>query len=161
MAPNSCAARAGRWRGWSGRGGAEGSAVHASGRRVGGSHTGWRLWESHPWHRAAAHTRYTTTGLDHSSRLESLDPVHHCHVWPDLCSPTDVAKAFASPVNLRDYPLYCTVVAYPTDLSTIRKRLENRFYRFTWTHHLVFVFQRFFSCTQVLMFFCAAGGSLH
>ncbi|KAG7223301.1 hypothetical protein INR49_015657, partial [Caranx melampygus] len=41
----------------------------------------------------------------------------------------DVAKAFVSPVNLRDYPLYCTVVAYPTDLSTIRKRLENRFYR--------------------------------
>uniref|UniRef100_A0A7N6AVN3 Bromo domain-containing protein n=1 Tax=Anabas testudineus TaxID=64144 RepID=A0A7N6AVN3_ANATE len=41
----------------------------------------------------------------------------------------DVAKAFASPVNLRDYPLYCTAVAYPTDLSTIRKRLENRFYR--------------------------------
>uniref|UniRef100_A0A7N8XKY1 Bromodomain and WD repeat domain containing 3 n=1 Tax=Mastacembelus armatus TaxID=205130 RepID=A0A7N8XKY1_9TELE len=41
----------------------------------------------------------------------------------------DVAKAFTSPVNLRDYPLYCTVVAYPTDLSTIRKRLENRFYR--------------------------------
>ncbi|KAL7390370.1 hypothetical protein ABVT39_019828 [Epinephelus coioides] len=41
----------------------------------------------------------------------------------------DVAKLFASPVNLRDYPLYCTAVAYPTDLSTIRKRLENRFYR--------------------------------
>uniref|UniRef100_A0A8C8E3C7 Bromodomain and WD repeat domain containing 3 n=1 Tax=Oryzias sinensis TaxID=183150 RepID=A0A8C8E3C7_9TELE len=41
----------------------------------------------------------------------------------------DVAKAFASPVNLQDYPLYCTAVAYPTDLSTIRKRLENRFYR--------------------------------
>uniref|UniRef100_A0A669DRE7 Bromodomain and WD repeat domain containing 3 n=1 Tax=Oreochromis niloticus TaxID=8128 RepID=A0A669DRE7_ORENI len=41
----------------------------------------------------------------------------------------DVAKAFAVPVNLQDYPLYCTVVAYPTDLSTIRKRLENRFYR--------------------------------
>uniref|UniRef100_A0A3Q3KJK9 Bromo domain-containing protein n=1 Tax=Monopterus albus TaxID=43700 RepID=A0A3Q3KJK9_MONAL len=41
----------------------------------------------------------------------------------------DIAKAFASPVNLQDYPLYCTVVAYPTDLSTIHKRLENRFYR--------------------------------
>ncbi|CAG02962.1 unnamed protein product, partial [Tetraodon nigroviridis] len=41
----------------------------------------------------------------------------------------EVAKAFASPVNLQDYPLYCAVVAYPTDLSTIRKRLENRFYR--------------------------------
>uniref|UniRef100_A0A8C3AG14 Bromodomain and WD repeat domain containing 3 n=1 Tax=Cyclopterus lumpus TaxID=8103 RepID=A0A8C3AG14_CYCLU len=41
----------------------------------------------------------------------------------------DVAKAFASPVNLRDYPLYCTAVAYLTDLGTVRKRLENRFYR--------------------------------
>uniref|UniRef100_A0A096M3M4 Bromodomain and WD repeat domain containing 3 n=1 Tax=Poecilia formosa TaxID=48698 RepID=A0A096M3M4_POEFO len=40
----------------------------------------------------------------------------------------DVAKAFASPVNLQEYPLYCTAVAYPTDLSTIRRRLENRFY---------------------------------
>lgn len=54
--------------------------------------------------------------------------------WGGLtcCLPTEVAKAFASPVNLQDYPLYCTVVAYPTDLSTIRKRLENRFYR--WRH---------------------------
>ncbi|XP_037835020.1 bromodomain and WD repeat-containing protein 3 isoform X3 [Kryptolebias marmoratus] len=41
----------------------------------------------------------------------------------------DVAKAFASPVNLQEYPLYSTAVAYPTDLSTIRRRLENRFYR--------------------------------
>uniref|UniRef100_A0A8C5F4Z3 Bromo domain-containing protein n=1 Tax=Gadus morhua TaxID=8049 RepID=A0A8C5F4Z3_GADMO len=41
----------------------------------------------------------------------------------------DVAKAFALPVDLRDYPLYCTAVAYPTDLSTIRLRLDNRFYR--------------------------------
>lgn len=49
---------------------------------------------------------------------------------------TEVAKAFSSPVNLRDYPLYCTVVAYPTDLSTIRKRLENRFYRWGSTHSL-------------------------
>ncbi|KPP76894.1 bromodomain and WD repeat-containing protein 3-like [Scleropages formosus] len=41
----------------------------------------------------------------------------------------DIAKPFSSPVDLRDYPLYCIVVAYPTDLGTIRKRLENRFYR--------------------------------
>ncbi|XP_037323684.2 bromodomain and WD repeat-containing protein 3 isoform X2 [Pungitius pungitius] len=41
----------------------------------------------------------------------------------------DVAKAFSSPVNLQDYPLYCTAVSYATDLSTVRKRLENRFYR--------------------------------
>lgn len=52
---------------------------------------------------------------------------------------TEVAKAFSSPVNLRDYPLYCTVVAYPTDLSTIRKRLENRFYRWSITHSLPFL----------------------
>lgn len=53
---------------------------------------------------------------------------------PSLLTPVcfaEVAKAFASPVNLRDYPLYCTVVAYPTDLGTIRKRLENRFYRWS------------------------------
>lgn len=50
------------------------------------------------------------------------------------CLSTEVAKAFASPVNLQDYPLYCTVVAYPTDLSTIRKRLVNRFYRWRHSH---------------------------
>ncbi|XP_069068681.1 bromodomain and WD repeat-containing protein 3 isoform X2 [Pleurodeles waltl] len=36
---------------------------------------------------------------------------------------------FAVPVDLSAYPLYCTVIAYPTDLHTIRQRLENRFYR--------------------------------
>ncbi|XP_069462392.1 PH-interacting protein isoform X2 [Ambystoma mexicanum] len=41
----------------------------------------------------------------------------------------DIASAFVSPVDLQAYPLYCTVVAYPTDISTIKQRLENRFYR--------------------------------
>ncbi|OBS79128.1 hypothetical protein A6R68_18480, partial [Neotoma lepida] len=41
----------------------------------------------------------------------------------------DFASPFAVPVDLSAYPLYCTVVAYPTDLNTIRQRLENRFYR--------------------------------
>uniref|UniRef100_A0AAY4EPM8 Bromo domain-containing protein n=1 Tax=Denticeps clupeoides TaxID=299321 RepID=A0AAY4EPM8_9TELE len=41
----------------------------------------------------------------------------------------DMAKAFSFPVDLKVYPLYCTVVAYPTDLSTIRRRLTNHFYR--------------------------------
>ncbi|KAM3861557.1 LOW QUALITY PROTEIN: PH-interacting protein [Diretmus argenteus] len=45
-----------------------------------------------------------------------------------LCT-LDVAAPFAFPVDLQAYPTYCTVVAYATDLSTIRKRLENRFYR--------------------------------
>lgn len=42
---------------------------------------------------------------------------------------TDVAAPFAFPVDLQAYPTYCTVVAYVTDLSTIRQRLVNRFYR--------------------------------
>ncbi|XP_075398401.1 bromodomain and WD repeat-containing protein 1 isoform X2 [Tenrec ecaudatus] len=41
----------------------------------------------------------------------------------------DIAAAFAGPVDLCTYPKYCTVVAYPTDLYTIRLRLVNRYYR--------------------------------
>ncbi|MFT7802669.1 bromodomain and WD repeat-containing protein 3 isoform X4, partial [Arapaima gigas] len=41
----------------------------------------------------------------------------------------DMATRFCSPVDLNCYPKYGTMVAYPTDLSTIRRRLENRFYR--------------------------------
>ncbi|XP_039263510.2 bromodomain and WD repeat-containing protein 3-like [Styela clava] len=36
---------------------------------------------------------------------------------------------FASPVNVSIYPLYTIYVAFPTDLSTIQQRLQNRFYR--------------------------------
>uniref|UniRef100_A0A673B5X0 Pleckstrin homology domain interacting protein n=1 Tax=Sphaeramia orbicularis TaxID=375764 RepID=A0A673B5X0_9TELE len=45
-----------------------------------------------------------------------------------LCT-LDVAAPFAFPVDLQAYPTYCTVVAYGTDLSTIRQRLVNHFYR--------------------------------
>ncbi|KAM6906545.1 PH-interacting protein isoform 1-T1 [Lycodopsis pacificus] len=45
-----------------------------------------------------------------------------------LCT-LDVAAPFAFPVDLQAYPTYCTVVAYVTDLSTIRERLVNRCYR--------------------------------
>ncbi|XP_053310355.1 bromodomain and WD repeat-containing protein 1-like [Spea bombifrons] len=41
----------------------------------------------------------------------------------------EIAKYFAAPVDLNIYPTYCKVVAYPTDLGTIRMRLLNRFYR--------------------------------
>ncbi|XP_062454999.1 bromodomain and WD repeat-containing protein 1 isoform X1 [Rhea pennata] len=41
----------------------------------------------------------------------------------------DMSAAFAGPVDLCTYPKYCTVIAYPTDLNTIRTRLVNRFYR--------------------------------
>nr|XP_056714892.1 bromodomain and WD repeat-containing protein 1 [Euleptes europaea] len=41
----------------------------------------------------------------------------------------DISAAFAGPVDLNTYPKYSTVVAYPTDLWTIRTRLVNQFYR--------------------------------
>ncbi|KAH0624828.1 hypothetical protein JD844_032667 [Phrynosoma platyrhinos] len=41
----------------------------------------------------------------------------------------DISAAFAGPVDLNTYPKYSTVIAYPTDLWTIRMRLVNRFYR--------------------------------
>uniref|UniRef100_A0A4W4HHA2 PH-interacting protein n=1 Tax=Electrophorus electricus TaxID=8005 RepID=A0A4W4HHA2_ELEEL len=47
----------------------------------------------------------------------------------DQLATLDVAAPFAVPVDLQAYPTYCTVVAYITDLSTIRSRLEYRFYR--------------------------------
>nr|XP_023669495.1 bromodomain and WD repeat-containing protein 3-like isoform X2 [Paramormyrops kingsleyae] len=44
-------------------------------------------------------------------------------------SQVDIAAPFSGPVDLIQYPTYCTVVAYPTDLATIKIRLINRFYR--------------------------------
>lgn len=40
-----------------------------------------------------------------------------------------IAEPFAAPVDLNLYPTYAYVVEYPMDLSTIKARLENRFYR--------------------------------
>ncbi|XP_076838375.1 bromodomain and WD repeat-containing protein 3 isoform X2 [Brachyhypopomus gauderio] len=41
----------------------------------------------------------------------------------------DIAAPFSGPVDLLQYPTYCTIVAYPTDLGTIRMRLKHNFYR--------------------------------
>ena len=40
-----------------------------------------------------------------------------------------IAEPFAAPVDLNLYPSYALVVEYPMDLSTIKARLDNRFYR--------------------------------
>ncbi|KAK0089616.1 hypothetical protein PV325_006326 [Microctonus aethiopoides] len=40
-----------------------------------------------------------------------------------------IAEPFITPVDLNIYPAYAFVVEYPIDLSTIRTRLENHFYR--------------------------------
>lgn len=41
----------------------------------------------------------------------------------------DISKSFNTPVDLDVYPGYATVVEYPIDLSTIKARFENNFYR--------------------------------
>ncbi|KAF5906074.1 bromodomain and WD repeat-containing protein 3-like isoform X1 [Clarias magur] len=41
----------------------------------------------------------------------------------------DIAAPFSGPVDLIQYPTYCTVIAYPTDLNSIRMRLKHNFYR--------------------------------
>lgn len=40
-----------------------------------------------------------------------------------------VAEPFLAPVDLNLYPSYALLIAYPVDLTTIKTRLENRFYR--------------------------------
>ena len=39
------------------------------------------------------------------------------------------AEMFKCPVNLEEETVYCTVVPFPTDLSTICHKLRNGFYR--------------------------------
>lgn len=40
-----------------------------------------------------------------------------------------IAENFIAPVDLDVYPTYAMAVEYMVDLSTIRERLVNRFYR--------------------------------
>ncbi|XP_033739931.1 PH-interacting protein-like [Pecten maximus] len=40
-----------------------------------------------------------------------------------------IAEPFLTPVDLNAFPIYAIVIEYPIDLTTIKSRLENRFYR--------------------------------
>ena len=40
-----------------------------------------------------------------------------------------IAEAFLTPVDLSSWPDYAYEIAYPMDLSTIKARLDNLFYR--------------------------------
>uniref|UniRef100_A0A671SH57 Bromodomain and WD repeat-containing protein 3-like n=1 Tax=Sinocyclocheilus anshuiensis TaxID=1608454 RepID=A0A671SH57_9TELE len=40
-----------------------------------------------------------------------------------------IAAPFSGPVDLTQYPTYCAIIAYPTDLNTIKLRLKHNFYR--------------------------------
>lgn len=40
-----------------------------------------------------------------------------------------IAEPFLTPVDLSRYPSYAYIVEYPIDLSTIKSRIENHFYR--------------------------------
>ena len=48
----------------------------------------------------------------------------------DVISGLAEAYQFREPVNLDVVQDYCTIVAFPTDLLTIKRRLENGFYRY-------------------------------
>uniref|UniRef100_A0A8C1RX02 Bromodomain and WD repeat domain containing 1 n=1 Tax=Cyprinus carpio TaxID=7962 RepID=A0A8C1RX02_CYPCA len=41
----------------------------------------------------------------------------------------DIVAPFSGPVDLIQYPTYCAIIAYPTDLNTIKLRLKHNFYR--------------------------------
>lgn len=45
-----------------------------------------------------------------------------------------MAEPFLTPVDLNAFPLYGFVIEYPMDLSTIKARLENHFYRYLYIH---------------------------
>ena len=47
----------------------------------------------------------------------------------DVISRLDEAAMFLEAVDLDEVPDYCVHVPFPTDLSTIRTRLQNKFYR--------------------------------
>jgi len=40
-----------------------------------------------------------------------------------------ISEAFLTPVDINRYPEYAYCIEYPIDLSTIKARLDNRFYR--------------------------------
>lgn len=40
-----------------------------------------------------------------------------------------IAEPFLAPVDLQAFPLYAMTIEYPVDLSLVKARLENRFYR--------------------------------
>ncbi|XP_052241692.1 bromodomain and WD repeat-containing protein 3-like isoform X2 [Dreissena polymorpha] len=40
-----------------------------------------------------------------------------------------IAEPFLTPVDLNAFPSYAVTIEYPMDLNTIKRRLENRFYR--------------------------------
>ena len=47
----------------------------------------------------------------------------------EVVSTLDEAAMFLEPVDQEEIPDYCTLVPFPTDLATIKTRLQNRFYR--------------------------------
>lgn len=47
----------------------------------------------------------------------------------DVVMSLAIAEPFVAPVDLNRYPSYAFVVEYPIDLSTIKARFENHFYR--------------------------------
>ncbi|XP_052810053.1 PH-interacting protein-like isoform X2 [Mya arenaria] len=50
------------------------------------------------------------------------------HGWEQVMGHS-IAEPFLTPVDLNAFPSYAVTIEYPMDLNTIKRRLENRFYR--------------------------------
>lgn len=59
-------------------------------------------------------------------RNTSCDRISH---GLELIMEHSIAEPFLTPVDLNAFPVYAMVIEYPIDLTTIKNRLENRFYR--------------------------------
>jgi bromodomain and WD repeat domain-containing protein 1/3 len=49
-----------------------------------------------------------------------------------------IAEHFLAPVDLNAFPVYAMIIAYPVDLSLVKERLQNRFYRYNLKLNLTF-----------------------
>ena len=52
------------------------------------------------------------------------------HGWEQIMQHS-IAEPFLTPVDLNVFPSYSWTVEYPIDLSTMKRRLDNRFYRYS------------------------------
>ena len=72
--------------------------------------------------------------LQNSSNWDNKDKERILHGLEFILKNTDElkeARMFLNPVDLEEESEYCTVVAFPTSISTIAERLRNGFYRYS------------------------------
>ncbi|XP_063869262.1 PH-interacting protein-like isoform X2 [Scylla paramamosain] len=71
---------------------------------------------------------YTTQDEEWAGRDPDLECDRISHGLSQIMS-LAIAEPFLVPVDLNVYPMYALIIDYPMDLTTIKSRLDNRFYR--------------------------------